>query len=93
LDLRGRNLGKARKDCYCSRNLIWVKKSRRMRWAGNVARMIEMRNAYKILVGKPEGKRPLRRIGVDGKIILRKRGGKLWTLFIWLRIGTGGVLL
>jgi hypothetical protein len=35
--------------------------SRRMRWAGNVARMGEMRNAYRILVGKPEGKRPLGR--------------------------------
>jgi hypothetical protein len=34
-------------------------KSRRMRWAGHVARMGEKRNAYRILVGKPEGKRPL----------------------------------
>jgi hypothetical protein len=34
-------------------------KSRRMRWAGHVARMWENRNAYRILVGKPEGKRPL----------------------------------
>jgi hypothetical protein len=36
-------------------------KSRRMRWAGHVARMGEKRNAYRILVGKPGGKRPLRR--------------------------------
>jgi hypothetical protein len=36
-------------------------KSRRMRWAGHVARMREKRNAYRILVGKPEGKRPLGR--------------------------------
>jgi hypothetical protein len=36
-------------------------KSRRMRWAGHVARMGENRNAYKLLVGKPEGKRPLGR--------------------------------
>jgi hypothetical protein len=34
-------------------------KKRRMRWAGNVALMAETRNAYRILVGKPEGKRPL----------------------------------
>jgi hypothetical protein len=34
-------------------------KSRRMRWAGHVARMGETRNGYRILVGKPEGKRPL----------------------------------
>jgi hypothetical protein len=38
-----------------------VFKSRRMRWAGHVARMGEKRNAYRILVGKPEGTRPLRR--------------------------------
>jgi hypothetical protein len=36
-------------------------KSRRMRWIGNVARMGEKKNAYRILVGKPEGKRPLGR--------------------------------
>jgi hypothetical protein len=36
-------------------------KSKRMRWAGHVARMSELRSAYKILVGKPEGKRPLGR--------------------------------
>jgi hypothetical protein len=36
-------------------------KSRRMKWAGHVARMEEKRNAYRILVGKPEGKRPLGR--------------------------------
>jgi hypothetical protein len=36
-------------------------KSRRMRWAGNVARMGEKMNAYRILVGNPEGKRPLER--------------------------------
>jgi hypothetical protein len=36
-------------------------KSRRMRWAGHVARMGATRNTYRILVGKPEGKRPLRR--------------------------------
>jgi hypothetical protein len=56
-----------------------------------------MRNAYKILVGKHEGKRPLGRICVDGRIILewilRKLGGKGWTGFIWLRIGTNGGLL
>jgi hypothetical protein len=44
-----------------SPEIVRVIKSRRMRWAGNVACMGEMRNAYNILVGKPEGKRPLRR--------------------------------
>jgi hypothetical protein len=37
-----------------------------MRWMGHAACMDEIRNAYKILVGRPEGKRPLRRIGIDG---------------------------
>ena len=36
-------------------------KSRRMRWAGHVARMGEERGVYRVLVGKPEGKRPMRR--------------------------------
>jgi hypothetical protein len=41
--------------------MIRMIKSRRMRWAGHVTRMGEMRNAYKLLVGKPEGERPLGR--------------------------------
>jgi hypothetical protein len=44
-----------------SPNIIRLIKSRRMRWVGHVARIGEKRNAYRILVGKPEGKRPLRR--------------------------------
>jgi hypothetical protein len=40
-------------------NIIRVMKSRRMSWAGDVARMGKMRNAYSILLGRPEGKRPL----------------------------------
>jgi hypothetical protein len=46
---------------YSSRNIIWVMKSRRLRWAGHVARMEERRGAYRALVGKPEGRRPLGR--------------------------------
>jgi hypothetical protein len=42
-------------------NIIRMIKSRRMRWAGHVTRMGEKRNAYRRLVGKPEGKRPLGR--------------------------------
>jgi hypothetical protein len=42
-----------------------------MRWIGHVARIGEKRNAYKIFVGKPEGKRPLRTLHVGGRIILR----------------------
>jgi hypothetical protein len=43
-------------NLYFSPNIIRMIKSRRMRWAGNVARMGEMRNTNRILVGKPEGK-------------------------------------
>jgi hypothetical protein len=46
---------------YSSPNIIRQIKSRRMRWAGHVARMGEERNVYKVLMGKPEGKRPLGR--------------------------------
>jgi len=48
-------------NLYASLNIIMVIKSRRNRWAGHVVRMGDMRNAYNILVGKPEGKRPLGR--------------------------------
>ena len=48
-------------DLYCSPNIVRVIKSRRMRWAGHVARMGEGRGVYRVLVGKPEGKRSLGR--------------------------------
>jgi hypothetical protein len=48
-------------DLYSSLNIIWVIKSRRMRWAGYVARMGEERGAYRILVRRPEGRRPFER--------------------------------
>jgi hypothetical protein len=60
-------------------------KSRRMRWAGHVARMGEERNAYRILVGKPDGKRPLgrqRRRWVENiKMDLREIG---WDGLDWI---------
>ncbi|KAJ4437765.1 hypothetical protein ANN_13703, partial [Periplaneta americana] len=46
---------------YSSPDIIRNIKSRRLRWAGHVARMGESRNAYRVLVGRPEGKRPLGR--------------------------------
>jgi hypothetical protein len=48
-------------NLYSSPNIIRMIKARRMRWARHVARMGAKRNAYRILVGKPEGKRPLGR--------------------------------
>jgi hypothetical protein len=84
---------------YSSPNIIRMMKSRRMRWGGHVARMGETGNAYRILVERPEGKRPLgrpRRRWVDNiKMDLREIGwdGRDWTGSNWLRIGTSIGLL
>jgi hypothetical protein len=51
------------------------------------------RNAYRILVGKPEGKRPLGRCVDNNKLILERYDGMVWTGSIWLRIGTSGGIL
>jgi hypothetical protein len=79
---------------YSSPDIIGQIKSRIMRWAGHVARMGEERKVYRVLMGKPEGKRPLgrpRRRWEDGiRMDLRETG---WGELIWLRTGTGGGLL
>jgi hypothetical protein len=68
-----------------------------MRWAGHVERMGEGRGAYGVLVGRPEGRRPLgrpkRRWDDNIKMDLQEVGWGAWTGLIWLRIGTGGGLL
>jgi hypothetical protein len=48
-------------NLYSSPSIIRIINSRRMRWVGHVVRMGEKRNVYRLLVGKPEGKRPLGR--------------------------------
>jgi len=58
-------------DLYSLSNIVQVVKSRRIRWAGHVARMEEGRGVYRVLVGKPEGKAHWDDPDVDGKIILR----------------------
>ena len=71
-----------------------VVKSKRMRWAGHVARMGEGKGVHRVLVVKPEGKRPLgrlrRRWEDNIKMDLQEVGGFLRTGWSWLRIGTGG---
>ena len=60
-------------DLYSSPHVVRVIKSRRLRWAGHVARMEEGRGVHKVLVGKPEGKKTIwRDQDVDGRIILRR---------------------
>jgi hypothetical protein len=71
-------------DLYSSPSIIRIIKSRRMRWAGHVARMGEKRNAYRLLVGKTKGNRPLGRprcrymnnITIDLRVI--GWGGAYW---------------
>jgi hypothetical protein len=82
-------------DLYSSPSIIRTIKSRKMRWAGHVARM----GGTKMHIGNPEGKRPLgiprRRWVGNIKMDLREIGwdGVEWIGLIWLRIGTSGGLL
>jgi hypothetical protein len=85
-------------DLYSSPNIVRVIKSRRMRWAGHVARMGEGRGAYRVLVGRPEGKRllgrprhrwednikmDLREIGIDGANWIRLAQDRVqWRAFV-----------
>jgi hypothetical protein len=68
-----------------------------MKWAWHVARIGEKRNAYGLLLGKPEGKRPVgrpRRRWLDNiKMDIVEIGWVVWTGLVWLRIGTNGELL
>ena len=80
-------------DLYSSRNVIRVIKTRRMRWAGHVARMGERRGVYMVLMGKPVGQRLLGRPrrGWEGniKMDLQEMEWGAWTGLIWLRMRTG----
>jgi hypothetical protein len=80
-------------NLYCSPDVIKMVESRRMRWAGHVARVGEEIKLYKVLVGKADRKRPLgrpRRMGSEW--ILGRLAWGAWIGFDWLRIGTGGRL-
>ena len=81
-------------NLFSSHNIVRVIKSRRMRWAGHVARMEEGRGVHRVVVGKPEGKRPLgrprRRWEDNSKTDLQEVGRGCGDWLGWLRIGTGG---
>jgi hypothetical protein len=62
-------------NLYSSPNIVRVIRSRRMRWAGHVARMGEGRGVYRVLVGRPEGKSPL---GRPRRTIVRKKQVIYW---------------
>jgi hypothetical protein len=78
---------------YCSPSIFLVIKSRRMRLAVHVARMGERRGVYKVLVGKPDAKRPRRRPRPRWKTTIKINFQEVewgsWTGLKWLRIGTG----
>jgi hypothetical protein len=72
-------------DLYSSPTILWVIKSRGLRWVGHVAQMVEGRGLYRVFVGNLRER--------DGRIILRwifrKWDVGVWTGLSWLRLGTG----
>jgi hypothetical protein len=71
-------------NLYSYPDIIRQVKSRRMRWAGHVARMVVERKVYKVLVGKPEGNRPLERRRHRWEDWIRMN---LWEIGLWVLIG------
>jgi hypothetical protein len=80
-------------NLYSSPDTIRQIKSRRMGWAGHVARMGEGRNVYRVVVGKPNEKIPRRRCEDGIRMDLRRLVGGVLTELTWLWIGTIGGLL
>jgi hypothetical protein len=84
-------------DLYSSPSIFRIIKAMRMRWAGQVARMGEKRNAYRLFVGRLEGRRPLgrpRRRWLDNiRMDVVEVVWVMWTGLVWLRIGASGELL
>jgi len=79
---------------FTSHKCYRVMKSRRVRVVGHLACMGQRRNVYMALMGKPEAEKPLGRPGHrwdnNIKINFKQVDGKMWTEFIWFRIGVGG---
>jgi hypothetical protein len=80
-------------ELYSSPNIMWESKLRRMRWGGHVACMGDKRGAYRVLMGKPERKRPLGRPWHGWKdnikMDLQEVRWEAWTELIFIRIWTG----
>jgi hypothetical protein len=77
-------------DLYSLPNIVRVVKTRIMRWAGHVARMGEGRGVHTVLVGKPEGMRPLGRSRRRWEDNIKRDLQEVGTGWSGLSIGTGG---
>ena len=81
-------------DLYSSPNILWVIKSRRMRWAKHVARMWEKRGVYRVWCGNLRERGRLEDPRVNEKLILRwilrKWDVGIWTGSSWFKLGSGG---
>jgi hypothetical protein len=77
-------------DLYSLANIVCVVKSRKMRWAGHMARIGEGRGVHRVLVGKPEGNRPLGRHRCRWEDNIKMELQEVGTGWSWIRIGTGG---
>jgi hypothetical protein len=78
---------------YSSQNIIQVIKSRGMKWIGYVVCMEDRRGTYRVLVVRPDGKKPLGRYRHKWKITLQsiyKWDAEAWSGLFWLWLGSGG---
>jgi len=73
-------------DLYSSTNIVRVIKSRRMRWAGHVTRMVEERGCIGSWWGNRRERDRLVELGIDGWIILG-RNSRRWVVVIWTKLG------
>jgi len=73
-------------ELYLIKCIVWL----RMRWAGHVALIGEGRGVHRVLVGKPEGKRPLERSRRRWEDYIKMDLQEVGTGWSWLRIGRGG---
>ena len=72
-------------DLYSSQNIIRVIKSRKMKWAGHVARVVEMRGAYRVLVGDLREREHMENLCLNGKVLLK-------CIFIMLNRACAGLI-
>jgi hypothetical protein len=75
---------------YSSAIIVREIKSKRVKWSGHVTRKRKMRNIYKIMYGRPEGKRRLWKLEYNIKVDVKGMECDVWTVMNWLRIWSNG---